>query len=138
MLLIGLALPVEILITVLFWPLFFFRREALFSRKAVEAGLTIHWTVNVAQHLLPALILIVEFAVVSRRFRYSRSHVGAITAATLGYFGWMYFLFSKNKRWVYPLLHALTHFQRGLLLAASWALCMLVYQASTAPVPCTL
>lgn len=38
LLFIGIALPIEILITVLFWGLFLYNPALLLSKKAVEAG----------------------------------------------------------------------------------------------------
>lgn len=82
----------------------------LLSKKAVEAGyhylsttyidndrVTIPWSINVAQHLAPALFLALEFAVISGKFKYSRSHIAWITVVSVGYFAWMQFLFTKNQ-----------------------------------------
>lgn len=38
LLFIGMALPMEILITVLFWALFLYNPELLLSKKAIAAG----------------------------------------------------------------------------------------------------
>lgn len=38
MLFVGITLPIEILITVLFWTLFLYNPSLLLSKKAIEAG----------------------------------------------------------------------------------------------------
>jgi len=69
---IAIMLPVEILISIMFWFLFFFKPDLLIPRALIEAGATVPLPINIAQHLAPAVFLAIEFAIVQHLFRYAR------------------------------------------------------------------
>lgn len=67
---ISIMLPLEILISILFWALFFYEPNLLLPKVLIDAGVTIALPMNIAQHAAPAVFLATEFAIVQHLFRW--------------------------------------------------------------------
>jgi hypothetical protein len=111
---ISIMLPVEILISLMFWVMFLYKPDLLVPKVLIDAGANIPLPVNIAQHLAPAVFLAIEFVSVQHLFRYyalqdpfvlmgfvccsfSIWHMAWTTILVFGYFLWQNFLFTKNN-----------------------------------------
>lgn len=53
LLFVGITLPIEILITVLFWTLFLYNPTLLMSKKAIDAGYAMFRKALIHRHVVP-------------------------------------------------------------------------------------
>ena len=111
--LLALSFPVEGVVTVFYWVLYFYDPSLLHMGE-----IRISLPTNLAIHLIPGIALWTEFLTM-KDFRHSRYHIYYSGLLCAMYYWWVHFLFEKNDQWVYPLLGVLSPSDRFLFFIAS-------------------
>ncbi|KAJ1983525.1 hypothetical protein H4R33_004723 [Dimargaris cristalligena] len=125
--LLAVALPVELIISLLYWSIVSLNSDFMFM--ADQVILFPPW-LDLSLHLAPALVLLVSFARAHGQIVPRRAHLVFLTLFGLAYFGWMHIVFYYGGNWPYPFLALMTHTQRILFSASALVVLLLVYYGS--------
>lgn len=121
----SIILPIEILITVIFWTLFLINPRLIVCEIVYEkCGMNFYR--NVCMHFVPLVLLAIEgyYAQLQR----SNFHVFILIV-----FGMCYYLFVKDialreKRWPYPFLDKVGEWQRIVIFCSVTGMCIFFYE----------
>ncbi|KAI8870180.1 hypothetical protein GQ42DRAFT_19018 [Ramicandelaber brevisporus] len=124
-LLMSVALPLEFLITVMYWTL-----------KTVDPTLLappeftniIPFEVDLGLHLVPFVALLLDFLVFTDYYRAGAVHKLATVALGAGYYAWISHANSVHGLWPYPLLEVIEK-QYHVGLVAGLSLVMIIFQS---------
>ncbi|KAM0674271.1 hypothetical protein GVAV_002347 [Gurleya vavrai] len=121
----SVILPIEILITLVFWSLFIYNPKLIVCEIVYEkCGL--NFLNNLCMHFVPFLLLSIEFF--SAKLKRSNFHVLFLLV-----FGFLYYLFVKDiatreKKWPYPFLDKVDDMQRIVIFTTITFLCVVLYE----------
>ncbi|KAI8978399.1 FAR-17a/AIG1-like protein [Pilobolus umbonatus] len=123
----SVATPIECLVSVFYWPIFFYNKELLIPS---EMGVNISLTLDLALHLIPAIVCATDLLVFNKGFKRNPLHILAIYTFAMGYYFWVNICYSHNGFWTYPLLALFKNdAQRGAFFILSAWICSLIYKA---------
>lgn len=123
----AMILPIEVLITLLFWSLFIYNPKLIVCEIVYEkCGLNVYK--NICLHFIPFLLLAIE----AYHSKLTRSNIHIVLLLS---FGVCYYLFVKSvaereKRWPYPFLERFTEYERMVVFFVVTLLCIVFYEVS--------
>lgn len=140
-LLTAMTLPTELLISILYWSLFFYNKDLLMPPKRImdpanpgqvlrEESITIPFPVDASMHALPGVFLLVDFLFFSRQMSRSIRIAPLAVIVAASYAVWVEKCAQMNGHFPYPLLQMLNLPQRIALYAASGVVAALVGQSA--------
>ena len=132
----GLFLVVEVLITVLYWGLYFIDTKLIHDEdRWTETGHVPPIFMDTAAHLIPVIAMSTEFLFsrTSKRNLYENRivHLFAVVIFTFGYFVWILYLFNDTQHFPYPFLRMISAPARVAFTVFSSVLGVFVYGVIT-------
>jgi hypothetical protein len=115
-LLLGVTVPVESLVTSMYWSL------ALYDPALVvlDASIGIPLLVDLCFHLFPFLAVATELFVYTPEFKASQVHVVVLSVLSVVYGVWAHVCFYMNGYWIYPFLtHLSDEYRIGFFVVGS-------------------
>ncbi|KAG0182073.1 hypothetical protein DFQ28_007996 [Apophysomyces sp. BC1034] len=120
----NIAVPVEALVSVLYWPMVLTAREMLVPK---DSPFDLPLSLDLALHLWPTLFIWFDFLVYNTTFKRSSTHVTALYIFAMLYYVWTAYCFHRNGFWPYPFLGEFSHAGRAVLYMACGTLAVIMY-----------
>ena len=119
--LLAISFPIETVVTVFYWCLYFYD-PLLLHQGPKPIGLD----TDICLHLVPGVALWIEFLEM-KNFKSSKYHIWFLLFLCVSYFAWVHFLFTRNEKWVYPILGIISFNDRVLFFSVSTFFAILTY-----------
>jgi FAR-17a/AIG1-like protein len=121
--LLVIALPVETLITFMYWILYFIDPRLVVNKKFYELDVKMSIFTDMCMHLFPILFLLMEF--IYSEIKQAWQHVAMLCTFTALYVAIMHLHFRERSRWPYGIIAKFQGVSRYLLFVGCFlVLCM--------------